>query len=260
MATDTTRLTLTQHSSMPTLAMLQTTGRIFYAIAMVAFGLLHIGYGNFVTRVVPWWPAGLPGRSLWADLIGVLLVVAGGALLLNFRTVTVATVLAAALFVSFALLAVPLVAADTPLGGSWTVAGKVLAFCGGALLISHARLSWLGTWFFAAFLIVCGIQHFLYIDFVVSLIPSWIPFARFWSYAAGIFLIAGGLGLVVPTTTRLAGLLTGAMIFSWVFLVHIPRAARTFPQTSNEMTAVFEALAMAGIAWLAAFEIRQRVR
>jgi hypothetical protein len=42
------------------------------------------------------------------------------------------------------------------------------------------------------------------------------------------------------------------MIFSWVFMVHIPLAARTFPRTSNEMTAVFEALAMAGIAWMAA--------
>jgi uncharacterized membrane protein len=237
------------------LSMLQMTGRVFYAMAMVAFGLLHIGYGDFVTRVVPWWPAGLPGRPLWADFIGVLLVVAGGALLLNVRIVTVSTSLAAALALSFVLLGLPLVAADSVLGGSWTVAGKIIAFCGGALLIAHARQWWLGTWFFAAFLIVCGIQHFIYINFVVSLIPAWIPGPRFWGYAAGIFLIAGGVGLVVPMTTRLAGLLTGLMIFSWVFLVHIPRAVRTFPQTSNEMTAVFEALAMAGIAWLAALSI-----
>jgi uncharacterized membrane protein len=235
---------------------LNTVGRVFYGIAMVAFGLLHIGYGDFVTRVVPWWPAALPGRPLWADLIGALLVAAGGALLLNVRTIAVSTLLAAALLVSFVLLGVPLAAADTPLGGSWTAAGKILALCGGALLIARApRVWWLGTWFFAAFLILCGIQHFLYIDFVVSLIPSWIPGARFWSYAAGVLLICGGLGLMVPVTTRLAGRLTGLMIFSWVFLVHIPRAARTFPQTSNEMTAVFEALAMAGIAWLAALSI-----
>lgn len=64
---------------------LKTVSRVFYAIAMVAFGLLHIGYGDFVTRVVPWWPAGIPGRPLWADLIGALLVVAGGALIGAFR-------------------------------------------------------------------------------------------------------------------------------------------------------------------------------
>ena len=41
---------------------LKTVSRVFYGIAMVAFGLLHIGYGDFVTRVVPWWPAGITGR------------------------------------------------------------------------------------------------------------------------------------------------------------------------------------------------------
>jgi hypothetical protein len=57
---------------------------------------------------------------------------------------------------------------------------------------------------------------------------------------------------VYRPTTWLAGVLTGLMIFSWVFLVHLPRAASTFPRTTNETTAVFEALAMAGIAWVAA--------
>ena len=68
----------------------------------------------------------------------------------------------------------------------------------------------------------------------------------------GVALVAGGIGLVVPATARLAGLLSGAMIFSWVFLVHIPRALETFPGTTGETTAVFEAIAMSGIAWLAA--------
>jgi hypothetical protein len=71
-------------------------------------------------------------------------------------------------------------------------------------------------------------------------------------------LIAGGAGMVVPATARLAALLSGSMIFTWVFLVHLPRAARTFPATTNETTALFEALAMSGIAWLAAAASWQR--
>jgi uncharacterized membrane protein len=229
---------------------LGTAGRMFYAIAMLAFGLFHIGYGDFVTRVVPWWPAWIPGRSMWAYAVGVLLIGAGTALLRNWRTVTVSMLFASGLLLSFVLLGLPLVAKDAVLGGSWTVAGKVLAFAGGALLLARG---WrVGVWFFAAFLVLCGIQHFLYINFVVSLIPTWIPAARFWAYAAGVFLIAGGLGLIVPATSRTAGLLSGLMIFSWVFLIHIPLAARNFRQTTNDSTAVFEALAMSGIAWLAA--------
>jgi uncharacterized membrane protein len=252
--------------------MLTTTGRVFYAIAIMAFGLLHVGYGDFVTRVVPWWPAWIPGRSIWAYIIGTLLIAAGAALLMDRRTVAVSTLLAWGLLLSFVLLGVPLAAGDTLLGGGWTMAGKALALSGGALLIAQAssaqatdrtprslwldprvtRLWSLAPWFFAAFLVLCGIQHFIYIDFVMSLVPAWIPGPRFWGYAAGVALIASGLGLLLPATTRLAGLLSGLMIFSWVFLVHIPRAARTFPATSNETTAVFEALAMTGIAWLAA--------
>src|SRR5690349_1108103 len=158
----------------PTLQRLATAGRMFYGIAIVAFGLLHIGYADFVTRIAPWWPAWIPGRPLWAYIIGALLIGAGGAILLNMRTATVATLLAAGLLLSFLLLGVPLMAGDRLLGGAWTVAFKALALCGGALLIAR-KTGAVGAWFFAAFLTLCGIQHFIFIDFVATLVPSWIP-------------------------------------------------------------------------------------
>jgi uncharacterized membrane protein len=248
---------------------LPSIGRTFYAIAMLGFGALHLGYGDFVTRVVPWWPAAIPGRTLWAYALGVLLVLAGGALLVDRRTVTVAALLGTGFLISFLLLGVPFAADDSPLGGRWTVAAKALALSGGGFLVARAstvaadrgtsrsdgvlqRIWLLGPWFFAGFLVLCGVQHFIHVAFVVTLVPAWIPGALFWTYGAGVALIAGGLGLLVPATARLAGLLSGVMIFSWVFLVHIPRAAGTFPETTGETTAVFEAVAMSGIAWLAA--------
>ena len=43
------------------------------------------------------------------------------------------------------------------------------------------------------------------------------------------------------------------MLLLWVVLLHVPRAvAAADPQRRNEWTAVFEALAMAGIAWVVA--------
>lgn len=254
---------------------LPSIGRTLYAIAMLGFGALHLGYGDFVTRVVPWWPAALPGRPLWAYALGVLLVVAGGALLADRRTVTVATLLGTGFLISFMLLGVPLAAADSPLGGRWTVAAKALALSGGGFLVAHAsaiaadpetarsgallpRVWRLGPWFFAGFLVLCGIQHFIHVAFVASLVPAWIPGALFWTYFAGVALMAGGLGLLVPATARPAGMVSGTMIFSWVFLVHVPRAVGTFPETTGETTAVFEAVAMSGIAWLAAVVSERR--
>lgn len=247
-------------------------GRVSYAIAVIAFGILHLAHGDFVTRVIPWWPAWLPARALWAYGVGVILVVAGTALISNRHTVLVANLLGAALLLSFLVLGLPMAAADSVLGGGWTRAGKALALSGGAFLVAQssfgigggkmpdpapinqrlARLWALGPWFFASFLVLCGVQHFVLVELVQSLVPAWIPGARVWTYIAGVALIAGGIGLLVPRTARLAALLSGLMIFIWVVILHIPRAISAFPRSTNETTAVFEALAMSGIAWLIA--------
>jgi hypothetical protein len=57
--------------------------------------------------------------------------------------------------------------------------------------------------------------------------------------------------MIVPRTRRPAGYLSGIMILLWVFLLHIPRAVAA-PHDANETTAVFEALAVSGAAFLAA--------
>jgi hypothetical protein len=59
--------------------------------------------------------------------------------------------------------------------------------------------------------------------------------------------------LLLPQTARLAAALSGLMIFLWVVLLHIPRAlAAVAAQSRNEWTAVFEALAISGIAFVLA--------
>jgi hypothetical protein len=76
-----------------------------------------------------------------------------------------------------------------------------------------------------------------------------VPF--FWMYFGGAALIAGGLGIMIKPTRRLAALLTGIMLFLWVILLHIPRAiADPHSGDGNEWTSVFEAFAFSGIAFL----------
>ncbi len=100
---------------------------------------------------------------------------------------------------------------------------------------------------------VFGIDHFLYTDFVASLVPSWIPGALFWTYFAGIALIAAGVGMILGIQARLASLMLGIMIFLWFIILHIPRAiADPHSAKGNEWTSVFEALAFSGIAFMLA--------
>jgi uncharacterized membrane protein len=250
---------------------LPVVGRILFAIPMITFGVQHLIYRSFVTRVVPGLPSWIPGHSVLAAIFGAFLIAAGGAILFGIAPRLTALGLGAVILVSFVLLYVPLLLENFYSGGHWTNAGKALALAGGSFLVAgsipgvlrmHSGklaafirllekfIPW-GHLCLSAFLILCGILHFIYVQFVETLVPLWIPGHRFWTYFTGIALIAGGLGIIIPKTRHLAAALTAIMIFLWVVLLHIPRALANL-HDANEMTAVFEALAMTGIAILIA--------
>ena len=242
-----------------------TLGRLLFAIAMVAFGIQQLLTGGFV-RLVPPLPAWVPGPSLWAYLTGIVLIAAGVAIAIGRKARWAAAVLGALLVLAILFLHLPKAATNPLLGFMWTNPAKALAMLGGVIILAGAlpdeeagsalarlfrQLSPLGPMFLALFLILGGIQHFVYLDFVMKLVPSWIPGPRFWVYFTGMALIAGGVGILVPKTARLAATLTGVMILLWVLLLHIPRALAD-PHAAGETSGVFEALAFSGVAFILA--------
>lgn len=245
-------------------------GRTFFAVGLVAFGVLQVVYGDFVTRVVPGWPAWMPARSLAVYLTGAILISGGAAILLGIKGRSAAIVLGALIFLSFVFLHLPRAAAGPFMGGNWTSAGKGLVLAGGCLAVAgtfrqagYRRPSPIldgqlpdlaGRVCLGLFMLLAGIQHFRFVEFVATLVPSWVPGGGpFWTYVAGAALIAGGIGLIIPATARLAAALSGVMIFLWVIMLHIPRAVSAADAArANETTAVFEALAFSGLAFLLA--------
>jgi uncharacterized membrane protein len=222
-------------------------GRILFALALIGLGVEHFIFGTFVTGRAPAWPEGTPGGPMWAYLSG-LVFIATGLAALTGRYMRSAALVAAAVIAVWALARhVPSLFTEAFLSGAWTRAGKALAFTGGALAVAGYTVApriCLGT-----FLVISGIQHFLFTKAVMSLIPAWFPGSPiFWAYFAGVALIAGGVGLMVPFTARAAAALSGLMLFSWFWIVHLPR---TFVSVSDGI-ALFEALAFAGIAWMLA--------
>ena len=242
-------------------------GRTFFAVSLVGLGLEHFFFTAFVTGRAPAWPASVPGGPIWAYASGLLIVGSGVALLAGKRA-REATLLVAIVIASWALLRhIPVLAGEAFLSGAWTRAGKALMLTGGALAIAASipsipfgassrrgplfRLMNRGAFIIAGqlclgvFLVITGIQHFMFTSFVVSLIPSWFPGnATAWAYFAGVALVCGGVGMMVPFTARLAALMSGLMVFSWFWIIHVPR---TFVGVSDSI-AVFEALAVSGIA------------
>jgi uncharacterized membrane protein len=246
-------------------------GRLFFAIGLAGFGVLHVVTGDFVAGRAPPWPEVLPGRDAWAFGSGIILIGVGVAIVTG-RRARLAAVIAGTMILAWALLRhLPLLFGDPLLSPQWTQTGKALVFFGGSFTIAgslpldQARgtlasfinttgpFLHLGRVTLALFLILCGIQHFMFDRFVASLVPAWIPGPFFWTYFAGVALIAGGAGLLLPRTARLAAALSGLMIFSWVWLVHYPRIT-----SHGEWTSPFEALALSGLAFLLSRRLPRR--
>lgn len=245
-------------------------GNIFFGLGVMGSGIQQLITGKFV-RLVPALPFWIPAHAVWPYLVGVALIISGLILAVSVKARVAAGVIGVALLLNFIIGHIPAILAAASHGYAWTNPLKVLALIGGTLLLisggggassqhpgrgsGKENLSRVGRTLFAAFLIVGGVQHFVYADFVDTLIPTWITGARFWTYFAGSALIAGGTGLFIPRVARWAALLTGLMIFLWVILLHIPRAIadRT---NAGETSAIFEALALSGVALIAAASIR----
>ena len=241
-----------------------TLGRFFFAVSMVALGIRQILTAEFV-RLVPPLPAWVPWPAFWACLVGVVLIASGVAILLERKALGAAAVLGALILFDFLFLHLPQAATDPLVGFMWTNPAKALAMLGGVILLAGSllqeegsssalargfrKVSFLGPLFLAGFLILGGIQHFVYADFVAKLVPGWIPGPYLWVYFTGIALIAGGVGMLVPKTARLAALMSGIMMLLWVILLHIPRALADVHDI-GETSGVFEALAMSGAAFI----------
>ena len=237
----------------------QRAARILIAISFAAFGAHQLIYGAFVTRVIGALPSWIPLQTFWVDFTGIILIAAAIALLLEKRNIAV--ILGFACLASALLTHLPAALAQPDNAGRWVSFGKGLTIAGCAFTVAGslgARFRDLspeafilyGKCSLGAFMILSGVLHFMLRQFVASLFPSWIPGHIFFTLFAGVLLIAGGIGMMLPFTTRPASLLSGIMILAWVPLIHIPLALKNL-RNPNESVPVFEALAFGCLAILA---------
>lgn len=101
--------------------------------------------------------------------------------------------------------------------------------------------------------VVLGIDHFIYTEFVATLVPARIPGHIFWTYFAGIAQVGSGVCIALNLRLKLIGMLLGIMLFIWFVILYIPRAiADPYTDKGNEVTSGFEALSFSGIAFVIA--------
>lgn len=242
-------------------------GRVIFALGLFCFGVENFVFGHFVAGRAPQWPEGVSGEGAWSSVTGALFLFAG-LMILQQRKVRLMSIIIGVILLVWAVLRyIPILAANFQWGGELTSAGKALTLFGGAFAAagyaspqgtsssavsgffnSTTGFVYVGRICFGTFLIICGIEHFLFIQFVATLVPSWMPAPFFWSYFTGVALVAGGVGLLFDRTVQLAALLTGIMIFLWFLMVHLPRGFSMMNE--NEWIAVCEAFTFSGIAFM----------
>ena len=69
----------------------------------------------------------------------------------------------------------------------------------------RSRVKTAALWLCAASYIVVGVSHFTDPGPFVSIVPPWLPAPLMLVYISGFFEIAGGVGLLVERTRRMAG-------------------------------------------------------
>jgi uncharacterized membrane protein len=239
-------------------------GPSFFAIPMVFFGLQYFRYGRFVGGMPPA-PPWAPGGAVGAYVTGALLIIAGVSILIGKKARGGAALVGGLFLFCVAVFHSPRIHDLLYSGTERTRALEPLALSGAALalisLLPSDRISspqhtpdWLtrtGRWLFALSMIVFGVQHFLYTQFIATLVTSWIPGHLFWVYFTGVGMIVTGLTILAEKLGRLAATWLGIMFLLWVVVLHAPRVAAAL-HNGDEWNSAFVALAFSGASFIVA--------
>lgn len=244
----------------------RSLGAAVFAIGLAAIAVQNFVANDFVTELQPV-PAGIAGRTVLAYINGALLLAATASVVLSFRTRLAALLTTLLLVLWIVLLHVPRVIAHPNAGNAWTPALEIFAMAGAALMVTalsphdgalsrewNLRLDGVGTTGLLCLALTLpgfGVLHFIYWEYVASVIPAWIPGHTFWAYFTGVAHVAAGIAIIIsfaPAFRRIAYLaasLWALMTGLWVVLLHVPRALAHM-ETRPEWTSLFVAIALCG--------------
>jgi uncharacterized membrane protein len=253
---------------------LAKAGRWAFAICLIGLAGQQLYDSDLRPVFVPAWASPISGHAFLAYLFSSILIGSAATLLVGKGMRIAMLFLGGLLFSLFLFSYAPFELFVDPKGmqiGSWNNALKELSFTGSAFimagtfsdtpgqggLVSRVLVP-VGRFFYSIMLVIFGIEHFLFGEFVRSLVPRWIPGDFFWTYFAAVALIGAGVAIIMRIKVKLVAMLLGIMVFIWFLILHIPRAV-VAPVTDqgNELSSVFESLGVSGVAFVIAWGYRR---
>jgi len=252
-------------------------GRLFYGIGLVAVGVHQLFLKEFRPEILSPFPVWPHEYIAFPILAGIVLIFSGTMISGLFKTKLIIKK-NICLYLGFCFLVLiitshlPYILIFSPDKASrldvWFGAGEELAYCGGAFVMagsfsessfSERRknffLIWLeklipsGRIFYAILMLLFGCSHFVFTDFVSTMVPKWIGTPLFWTYFAGIALIGSSIAIIFKIWIKVVALLLAIMLFLFFIFFHVPDAiANPYVSNGNEIVRAIVALLFCGIA------------
>ncbi|MEP7266453.1 MAG: DoxX family membrane protein [Saprospiraceae bacterium] len=252
-------------------------GRLLYGIGIAALGIHQLVIKDFRSEILSPFPAWAHKYTVFPILTGIALIFAGTITsgLFKIKFVSTKNIF---LYLGFCFLVLvvtshlPYILILSPDKASslevWFGAAEALAYSGGAFVmagsfpgnslngdrknfctLSLEKFIPCGRIFYSVLMILFGWSHFVFTDFVSTMVPKWLPAPMFWTYFFGVALISSGIAIIFKMSIRPIAFLLAIMLFLFFIFFHVPDAIAN-PSTGggNEIVRAIIALLFCSIA------------
>jgi hypothetical protein len=206
--------------------------RYLFGLAAVAFGICTLVYHSFPNWVVIKSLGDATYQASVTDLVGVIGVL-GGVAILWLRTARIGALAIGGLYLVIALVGIRLIVAQpTTYNGYGNFFEQGSFVCGAAILYGllapdssgrQATFARIGYYGFGICVLSFGLEQLFYLTDTAGFVPKWIPLGQmFWAIATTVAFGAAALALLTRFKAVLASQLNTAMLIGFGLLVWAP--------------------------------------
>jgi uncharacterized membrane protein YphA (DoxX/SURF4 family) len=236
-------------------------GRYFLAVPLLVFAIQYLVIGKYQGGLAPM-PPWAQGGAVGAYLVGVLLLATSAALLIAKQARLLSLVTGAWFVFSFFVFHLQHASSVWSNGNDRTRAFETLCIGVGLLALAamspdesfgamsgdmNRKLIVASRIVFGVSMVIFGWQHFMYAQFLVNLVQTWLPAHASWIYFTGTAMMAAGAAIATGMLARIAGISLGVMFALFFLTLHLPRVLAAI-HNQDEITSMFVALAFSGIS------------
>jgi len=242
-------------------------GRRVYGSAAIAFGVIALVWHDFNNWQQIRALGNVPHREILLYIVAAIELF-GGVAIQWPRTARAGSLALGAIYLIFALLWVPFIAAKPLVYDGWGNFFEQFSLVSGALIVyaslspsnseRSATTARFGYFFFGICVISFTLEQLFYLSGTASFVPKWIPPGQmFWAMTTTIALALAAIALLSGRSALLASRLLTVMLIGFGLLVWLP-APFVDPHKIVSWAGNAQNLAITGAAWIVTDYLSQK--